>query len=109
MLPSIEVPDIISIIDTLKQDRRLAKSRVVLLGWSEGTIIASLVAEQAPGKVDALFLAGYAHDDLFDVIATQYGGRSQMVSLLPVFDSNEDGMISPEEYDSDEAGVKKVS
>jgi pimeloyl-ACP methyl ester carboxylesterase len=98
-LPSIEARDIDAIIRFLKSDKRLRKAKVILLGWSEGTIVASMVAEKNTG-VDALFLAGYANDNLFDVIKWQNSGESSMRAIGKYFDANNDGAISKEEYES---------
>ena len=106
VLPSIEIKDIATFISTLRKDKRLRTAKIVLLGWSEGSIIASLVADDKKNKVSALFLAGYPNDNLFDVIKWQNTGGSSMVSIRDYFDANHDDQISREEYDSDE---KKAS
>ncbi|MEM7312799.1 MAG: hypothetical protein AAF497_06580, partial [Planctomycetota bacterium] len=67
----------------------------------EGTMIASLVAEQEENRIAGLMLAGYAHENLYDVIKWQYSGASSMLNLCPVFDSDGDGTISREEYESE--------
>jgi hypothetical protein len=99
VLPSIEVKDIDSVIEFLKSDKRLKKAKTILLGWSEGTIVASLVAEKNKA-VDALLLAGYANDNLFDVIKWQNSGESSMRAIGKYFDTNNDHIISKEEYES---------
>jgi pimeloyl-ACP methyl ester carboxylesterase len=76
VVPSVETDDLASIIDVLKKDKQLDDAKVFLLGWSEGTMIASLVAEKFPDKVEAILLAGYAHENLYDIIAAQFSGRS---------------------------------
>jgi pimeloyl-ACP methyl ester carboxylesterase len=105
VVPGVESQDIATIVDHLKKDSRLSGSKVALLGWSEGTMIASLAAERHPGKIDVLLLAGYAHDNLFDIIKWQYSGHGSMMNLSPVFDANGDKSISKEEYESDAESV----
>jgi pimeloyl-ACP methyl ester carboxylesterase len=107
VVPSVEVEDIGCIVDLLRQEKRLAGAEVVLLGWSEGTIIAAMAAERYPGKIDALMLAGYAHDNLYDIIQWQFSGHGSMMKLNPVFDQNDDAVISQEEYESDAPQAKK--
>jgi pimeloyl-ACP methyl ester carboxylesterase len=102
-LPQVEAGDIGVVLARLKGDSRLKSARVVLLGWSEGTILASMVAEDRKNPVDALFLAGYANDNLADVIRWQLTGGSSMVNLGRYFDVNRDGAISREEYESSAA------
>jgi pimeloyl-ACP methyl ester carboxylesterase len=101
VLPSIEVKDIGSLIAFLRKDKRLKKAKVVLLGWSEGSIIASMVAEDAKNRVAALMLAGYANDNLRDVIEWQNSGGSSIVNIRAYFDTDHDNSITRAEYESD--------
>lgn len=106
-IPSYEIRDLAAIISRFKNDQRFAKSKVVLLGWSEGSIIAPLFAEHYPDKVDALMLAGYANEEMLDVIRYQHNGVGSMLTLNPVFDKDEDGSISSDEYESAELRPKR--
>ena len=108
VVPHIEVNDIKTIVGRLKQHRRLADAKVTLLGGSEGTIVAAMVAEKHPDSVDALIFFGYAHDNLYDVIAWQHSGSSSMLNLNPVFDTNGDKKIDKEEFESDETGPTRM-
>ena len=100
-VPSVEVADIGKIIAELRKHKSLNKAKVVLLGWSEGTMIASMVAEVKENEVAGLLLAGYAHENLFNTIKWQYSGASSMLNLRPPFDADNDGKITQEEYESD--------
>jgi len=102
VLPSIEVKDIATFIAALRKDKRLKNAKIILFGWSEGSIIATLAAEDKKNKVSALFLAGYANDNLFEVIKWQNSGGASMVNIRDYFDANHDNQISREEYESDE-------
>jgi predicted esterase len=102
VLPSIEVQDISSVISFLKKDKRLAKAKIVLLGWSEGTILAAMAAVNKKNKIDALFLAGYCNDNLFEIIKWQNSGESSMINIKGFFDINKDNSISKQEYESSE-------
>lgn len=102
VVPSIEIKDLGALIAYLRKDRRLKRAKVVLLGWSEGSVIASMVADDRKNKIDALFLAGYVHDNMKDVMKWQNLGGSAMVNIRPAFDKNKDGTISRAEYESDE-------
>jgi len=108
VLPDNEVQDIGSVINFLTKDKRLKKSKVVLLGWSEGTVLAAMAAENKKNKIAALFLAGYVNDNLFDVIEWQYSGGSSMVIIRRFFDTNKDNSISKEEYESTEKSPTQV-
>lgn len=101
VLPSIEVKDIATFIGTLRKDKRLKSAKIILFGWSEGTIIASLAADDPKNKVAALMLAGYANDNLFEVIKWQNSGASSIVNIRAYFDTDHNNQISREEYESD--------
>ena len=107
VVSSIESKDLASIVDELKKSEALKNANVLLLGGSEGTVVAAMVAEQFPEKVDGLLLFGYAHENMYDIIAWQYSGAASMIRLNPIFDSNDDGKISKSEYESDEAEIAK--
>lgn len=102
VVPSIEVKDLGALVAYLRKDKRLKKAKVVLLGWSEGSVIASMVADDKKNKIDALFLAGYVHDNMKDVMKWQNLGGSAMVNIRPAFDKDKDGVVTRAEYESDE-------
>lgn len=98
--PLREVFDIESVISHLKKDVRFKQSKIVLLGASEGTIIASIVADRKIERVDGLLLFGYANDNLFDIIKWQLSGAASIINLRKYFDTNQDNAFSREEYES---------
>lgn len=104
-VPSVEVRDIASFITALRQDKRLKSTKIVLLGWSEGTVLAAMAADDKRNRIDALFLNGYVHDNMSDVIRWQNTGGSSMVNLRPIFDKDKDGVISRSEYESTDKDV----
>jgi pimeloyl-ACP methyl ester carboxylesterase len=101
-LPSVETEDIAAIISGLKLDKRLLNAKVVLLGWSEGTILAAMVADKKKSAVDALLLAGYANDNIFDIIRWQNSGEPSILNIKKYFDADHNGVISRQEYESTE-------
>ncbi|MEZ6102108.1 MAG: alpha/beta fold hydrolase [Pirellulaceae bacterium] len=101
-VPSVEVNDIGTMIATLRKRPELSNARFVLLGFSEGTMVASLVAERKENDIAALMLVGYAHENLYDIIKWQFSGESSMRNLRPPFDANQDDDISREEFESSE-------
>lgn len=100
-IPSNRVQDIEAIIIDLKKTKRLREAKVFLLGWSDGSIIASMVAERGKVDIDALLLAGYVNDNLYDIIQWQLTGGSSMVFYKAHFDTNQDEKVSNIEYKAD--------
>lgn len=97
-LPHIEAEDIETMIAFLKKDLRFANCKIILYGISEGTITASMVADRKKVQVDGLFLHGYAHENLYDIIEWQNSGEGVMISANSKFDVNGDKGIDEEEY-----------
>jgi len=104
-LPQTETIDIETMITFLKNDKRFKNCKIILYGISEGTIIASMVAERKNVKIDALFLHGYAHDNMFDIIKWQNMGEGVMMFVNSIFDKNEDKAVDREEYDSEDPTI----
>lgn len=104
-LPLNEAKDIEAVVSQFKKDKRFTNSKIALLGWSEGTIIASMVADRKNVKIDALLFAGYANDNLFDIIKWQYSGKASIINIRKYFDTNHDNVISKSEYESTEKGA----
>lgn len=100
-LPSNHVRDVESIVKHLKGIEGLEDAKVILLGWSEGTIISPMVVERNQVEVDALFLAGYVHRNMYEIIKWQLTGGSSMVFYRKYFDTDQDGAISKEELEED--------
>jgi pimeloyl-ACP methyl ester carboxylesterase len=107
VVPHQDVDDLAVIVEQLKETPSLKDAKVSLLGASEGTIIAAMCAEDHPDLIDAILLFGYAHEDMYDIIAWQHSGQASMINLNPVFDSDGDKTISREEYESDDGEVAK--
>jgi len=81
---------------------------VYLMGWSEGTIVSSLVAVRNNVKVDGLFLAGYCNENLKETFTWQMMGNSALVQYSRIFDSDKKGYISKDDIDADKYNVRKT-
>ncbi|MCB2229835.1 alpha/beta hydrolase [bacterium] len=107
--PSTKVKDLEEIIKFLKQHPRLKSSQFILLGQSEGTIIATLLVENDSVAIDALLLCGTPTDDVFSTIQWQFSGEASMINFRKFFDINGDGIIQKNEYEnSDPRALKRV-
>ena len=103
-LPGNSVRDVAAIVTALRQDPRLSRARVYLLGWSEGTMIAPKAAQIVP--VDGLLLAGYVNGTMRETLDWQQNGGSSMVTYCLYFDTDGDGAVSRAEYEADPYGVR---
>lgn len=99
--PENQAKDIEIMITELKKNEALKNAKIVLLGWSEGTIIAPLVAERKNVEISSLMLAGYCNVKMQDIIEWQLSGDSSMIFYCQYFDTNFDGVISEKEYLAD--------
>jgi len=106
-LPLNSVEDIYYMINALRENERLQYSRVLLLGSSEGTIIAPLVAEKYPNSVDGLLLWGYANQNMKDILVWQNTGGPSMVWYRAHFETDELGRISRDAYYADPDNVRE--
>lgn len=104
--PNTSVLDLEQWGNFLLEDKRLKGAKIYLLGWSEGTMIAPLVAIRGNLKVSALLLAGYANDKMEEVLDWQQSGESDLVFYRQYFDYDGDGKISREEYEQDRFGLR---
>lgn len=103
--PSREVEDVKAAIKALRLKHPQAK--IVLFGWSEGTVLATMVAEEKSVGVDALLLAGYANENMYDLIKWQFSGESSITNLAPYFDPDGNRSISKAEYETEEESAKR--
>lgn len=106
-LPHNSVKDVECIIKYLKNLPLLKKAKIILLGWSEGTNIAPLVAINNNVKIDCLLLAGYCNENMRDTLNWQLSGGSSMVNLCKMFDYDKKGYITKEDFETDKYNVRQ--
>ncbi len=100
-IPHNEVQDIATIIRELQSNPRLHEAKVILLGWSAGTIIAPLTVLTTEAKADALLLAGYTNTTMAETLEWQQSGGSSMVFYRQYFDYDGDRLVSQKEFMED--------
>jgi Dipeptidyl aminopeptidases/acylaminoacyl-peptidases len=105
--PENQAQDIEAMVTELKKDEKLKNAKIVLLGWSEGTIIAPLVAERNNVEISSLMLAGYCNVKMQDIIEWQLSGEASMIFYCQYFDTNLDGIVTKKEFEADPYGVVK--
>lgn len=105
-LPHNSVEDVIAIVKYIKQQPLLKNTKIFLLGWSEGTIIAPIVAMRKDIEVDALLLAGYCNENLKDTLVWQLSGNAEYINWSLAFDYDNKGYITRENFHEDKYKVR---
>ena len=105
-LPHNSVSDIQSIVTYLNDRYPVAK--LILMGWSEGTIIAPLVALSGNVKISALVLAGYCNENLRDILIWQLSGNSVLTQWCRLFDYDRKGYITETDLKEDRYHVRNA-
>lgn len=95
-LPSVSVRDIEMILQALK--RELKWKKTLLLGQSEGTILAPIVALSEVANISALLLTGYCHENLKDNLHWQLNGNAEYTAWSHLLDTAKKGYISKEDF-----------
>lgn len=98
-LPHNSIADIESIVAHL--NKAYPTIRIILLGWSEETILASLVAMNGTVEVSAMMLAGYCNENLQDILAWQLSGNYILLQWRRFFDYDRKGYITQTNFDED--------
>ncbi len=104
--PESAAQDIAHWIEVLTAQKELHGVPIVLLGWSEGAIVAPYAVDtyHLPG-VTGLVLAGVPVDSMMDIVTWQLTGGSSMVFYSAYFDTDGDGFVSQEEFTADPYGI----
>ena len=105
-LPVNQIWDVEHVIRQRREMDELRDAEIVLLGWSEGTMIAPQVALAGNVRVDRLLLAGYMHRTMAETLEWQQSGQSSMVNIGRYYDYDEDGTITKEEFEEDRYGLQ---
>lgn len=96
--PSVLLEDYRRALTALRQQPGVDPNRIVLLGASEGTRMATRLAAKAPEGVRAVVMFGYAGDSTRNTIVWQ-NTVGPWRNVAKLFDENGDGRILRAEYD----------
>jgi hypothetical protein len=102
-----KVQDGISAVRTLQKQADVDRSRIVLRGISEGTLLAAEIAVQIPKEVAGLVLSGVLGSTLKDAIVFMASDGAYLAHLEN-WDIDKDGRISAAEFETDSKGIRKL-
>lgn len=105
-LPHNSVSDIEHIVSYL--NRQYPLTNIILLGWSEGTILAPLVALNGAVKISALLLAGYCNENLRNILEWQLSGNNILLQWRRFFDYDRKGYITEEDFTEDRLNARSA-
>lgn len=107
-LPLNSVKDVEAIVNYLTGLPEFQSAKVFLLGWSEGTVIAPLVALNKKVRVDALLLAGYENVNLKDTLIWQLNGNSSYINIKKYFDKEKRGYFTRNDFEAADPKITKA-
>ena len=102
-----KVQDGISAVRTLQKQAGVDRSRIVLRGISEGTMLAAEIAVQIPSEVAGLVLSGVIGSTLKDALVFMASDGAYLAHLEN-WDINGDGRITAAEFETDSKGIRKL-
>lgn len=95
--PSVLLEDHAAGLAALRAEAGVDPNRIVLMGMSEGTVLASRLAARCPAGVVRLVLAGYAEDNTRDTVTWQLK-VGPWRNMARVYDLDNDDRITPAEW-----------
>lgn len=102
--PSSVITDLENLIKEIQKE--YGEISIYLLGFSDGGIIASQIADRKNVKIAGLILASYCHNNLKDILEWQFGGNALFINWLNAFGVFEKGFISKEDFLLDKKKLK---
>lgn len=102
-----KVQDGISAVRTLQKQAGVDRSRIVLRGISEGTMLAAEIAGQIPSEVAGLVLSGVIGSTLKEALVFMASDGAYLAHLEN-WDINGDGRITAAEFETDSKGIRKL-
>lgn len=107
-LPSMSIEDIEVVVSYFKSQDKFKNAKVILLGFSEGSTIAPIVALNGKVKIDGLLLAGYSNENMKTTLEWQLTCGSSMVNMCKWFDYDNKGYITKADFKEDRYKVRKT-
>ena len=103
--PSSSIQDIITVKKYLKALPQFRNSKILLMGVSEGAVLAPFAAAQCK-DIEGLLLLGFSYENMKDTLYWQLSGGSSMVNMCKYFDCREKGFIEKSDFIRDKQKVR---
>jgi pimeloyl-ACP methyl ester carboxylesterase len=101
-----KVRDVLTAVRVVRDQPGVDPSRILLMGASEGTLIAAEAASRSPAEVHALVLYGVISSTLKDALRYM-AADGRHVWLCTFLDEDKDGRITRAEFDADAKKVRE--
>ena len=105
--PSTSIQDIIAVKNYIKTLPQFKKSKILLMGISEGATLAPFAAAQC-NDIEGLLLLGFSYENMKDTLYWQLSGGSSMVNMCKYFDCREKGFIEKSDFINDKLNVRPI-
>jgi pimeloyl-ACP methyl ester carboxylesterase len=92
--------DVLAAVRAVRAQPGLERVRVLLMGASEGTLLAAQAAAQAPGEIDGLVLYGVLAQNMRATF-TYILSEGAFLAYRGYFDADGDGRITKAEFEAD--------
>lgn len=103
--PSTSIQDIIAVKNYIKNLPEFKKSKILLMGMSEGATLVPFAAAQC-NDIEGLLLLGFSYENMKDTLYWQLSGGSSMVNMCKYFDCREKGFIEKSDFIYDKLNVR---
>ena len=103
--PSTSIQDIITVKNYIKALPQFKKSKILLMGISEGATLIPFAMAQC-NDIDGLLLLGFSYENMKDTLDWQLSGGSSMVNMCKYFDCREKGFIEKSDFIHDKLNVR---
>jgi pimeloyl-ACP methyl ester carboxylesterase len=101
-----KVRDVLSAVRLLEKHKNIDKSRIFLMGASEGTMLAAEAASRAPKEIKGLILYAVLATTLKNALKYMAVDGNYM-ALLGLFDTDHDGKITRQEFEADPKKIRE--
>lgn len=105
--PSTSIRDILTVKNFIKTLPQFGKSKILLMGISEGATLVPFAMKQC-SDVEGLLLLGFSYENMKDTMDWQLSGGSSMVNMCKYFACTEKGFVEKSDFTRDKHNVRSL-